>query len=66
MAGTVGAPIVGGLEGAVVVGGISALVAALTQSVVPKDQALKYEAALMVDKYLLIVHGTAEDAFIVS
>lgn len=66
MAGPVVASLVGGLEGAVVVGGISALVAALTQSGVPKDQALKYEAALKVDKYLLIVHGSAEDAIKVS
>ena len=62
MAGPVVATLVGGLEGAVVVGGVSALVAALTQGGLPKDRALKVEAALKVDKYLLIVHGTAEDA----
>jgi hypothetical protein len=51
------ATLVGGLEGAVVVGGLSALGAALTQIGVPKDQAIKFDAALKVDKYLLVVHG---------
>ena len=61
MAGPIVATLVGALEGAVVVGGLSALGAALTQIGVPKDQVIKYEAALKVDKYLLVVHGSAED-----
>lgn len=61
MAGPFVATLVGALEGAVVVGGLSALGAALTQIGVPKDQVIKYEAALKVDKYLLAVHGGAED-----
>jgi len=61
MAGPLVATLVGGLEGAVVVGGLSALGAALTQIGVPKDQVIKYEAALKVDKYLLMVHGSAAD-----
>ena len=61
MAGPLVATLVGALEGAVVVGGLSALGAALTQIGVPKDQAIKYEAALKVDKYLLVVHGSAQD-----
>ena len=61
MAGPLVATLVGALEGAVVVGGLSALGAALTQIGVPKDQIIKYEAALKVDKYLLVVHGSAED-----
>jgi hypothetical protein len=28
---------------------------------VPKDQGIQYEAALKVDKYLLVVHGSADD-----
>jgi hypothetical protein len=60
MAGPLVATLVGGLEGAVVVGGLSALGAALTRIGVPKDQVVKYETALKVDKYLLIVHGTPE------
>jgi hypothetical protein len=61
MAGPFAAALVGALEGAVVVGGLSALGAALTQIGVPKDQVIKYEAALKVDKYLLVVHGDAAE-----
>jgi hypothetical protein len=61
MAGPFVATLVGALEGAVVVGGLTALGAALAQIGVPKDQIIKYEAALKVDKYLLVVHGSAED-----
>ena len=61
MAGPIVATLVGALEGAVVVGGLSALGAALTQVGVPKDQVIKYEAALKVDKYLLVVHGSADE-----
>ena len=61
LAGPVVAALVAALEGAVVVGGISALGAALTQIGVPKDQVIKYETALKVDKYLLMVHGSEED-----
>jgi len=61
MAGPIVAALVSALEGAVVVGGISALGAALTQIGVPKDQVIKYEAALKVDKYLLVVHGTTDE-----
>lgn len=61
MAGPFVATLIGALEGAVVVGGLSALGAALTQIGVPKDQVIKYEAALKVDKFLLVVHGSAED-----
>jgi len=61
MAGPLVATLVGGLEGAAVVGGVSALGAALTQVGVHKDQLVKYETALKVDKYVLVVHGTEED-----
>lgn len=61
MAGPFVATLVSALEGAVVVGGISALGAALTQIGVPKDQVIKYEADLKVDKYLLVVHGSVAD-----
>jgi len=50
------------LEGAVVVGGVSALVAAFTQMGVPKQQAIKYETALKIDKYVLMIHGDAHEA----
>ena len=61
MAGPIAAALVGALEGAAVVGGVSALGAALTQIGMPKDQVIKYETALKVDKYILMVHGDAED-----
>lgn len=61
MAGPIVTTLVSALEGAVVVGGLSALGAALTQIGVPKDQVIKYEAALKSDKYLLVVHGSAEE-----
>jgi hypothetical protein len=60
MAGPFVATLVGALEGAVVVGGLSALGAALSQIGVPADQVIKYEAALKVDRYLLVVHGSGE------
>ena len=61
MAGPVVSMLVGALEGAVVVGGLSALGAALTKVGVPKDQVIKYETALKADKYVLMVHGNAEE-----
>ena len=61
MAGPVVATLIGALEGAVVVGGLSALGGALVQIGVPKDQVIKYETALKADKYVLMVHGTAEE-----
>ena len=61
MAGPIAASLIGALEGVVVVGGLSALGAALSQIGVPKDQVIKYEAALKVDKYVLMVHGSEEE-----
>ncbi len=61
MAGPVVAALVGALEGAVLVGGVSAMGAALSEVGVPKDQVIKYETALKVDKYVLLVQGSAED-----
>jgi hypothetical protein len=54
--------IVGALEGAVVVGGLSALGAGLYSLGIPKDSILKYETALKIGKYVVIAHGTAEEA----
>lgn len=62
MAGPIVSMLVGALEGAVVVGGVSALGAALTQLGLPKEHIIKYETALKVDKYVLMVHGSTEDA----
>lgn len=61
LAGPVVAALVAALEGAVLVGGVSAVGAALMQIGVPKDQIMKYETALKVDKYILMVHGSVEE-----
>lgn len=54
--------IVGALEGAVVVGGLSALGASLASLGVPKDTILQYESALKVGRYLIVAHGSVEEA----
>jgi len=61
LAGPVVTALVGALEGAVVVGGVSALGAGLIEMGVARDSVIKYESALKADKYLLIVHGDAEE-----
>ncbi|MEO8936935.1 MAG: DUF1269 domain-containing protein [Burkholderiaceae bacterium] len=62
MAGPFVSTLVGVLEGAVLIGGVSALGAALIEIGVPKDQVVKYENALTVDSYVLMVHGTPAEA----
>jgi hypothetical protein len=62
VAGSAVAWIVGALESAIVVGGLSALGAGLYSIGVPKDSALKYESSVRAGKYLLVAHGTAEEA----
>jgi len=62
LAGPIVVALVSALEGAVVVGSISAVGAAMMQIGVPKEQAIKYETALKVDKYVLLIHGTASEA----
>jgi uncharacterized membrane protein len=54
--------IIGALEGALVVGGLSAFGAALYSIGIPKDSIIKYENAIKSNKFLVIAHGTAEDA----
>ena len=58
--GPLAATIFGGLQGAVLVGGASALVGALMAVGIPKDSVLRYETALKADKFMLIVHGDAQ------
>jgi len=62
VAGPVAAWIVGALEGAVVVGGLSALGAGLYSMGIPKNSILQYETAVKADKFLVVVHGTADEA----
>ena len=59
--GPLAATIFGGLEGAVLAGGASALVGALTAIGIPRDSVLRYETALKSNKFLLIVHGDAQE-----
>lgn len=59
--GPLAATIFGGLQGAALVGGASALVGALMAIGIPKDSVLRYETALKSDKFLLIVHGDAQE-----
>ena len=61
IAGPLVAWVVGALEGAVVVGGLSALGAGLYSIGIPKDSILRYESAVQADKFLLVVHGTADE-----
>ncbi len=62
IAGPVAAWIIGALEGAVVLGGLSVLGAALYSIGIPKDSIVEYESAVKADKFLLVVHGTADDS----
>jgi uncharacterized membrane protein len=62
IAGPLISSIVGALEGAVVVGGLSALGAGLVSMGISKDSVVRYETALKTGKFVLIVHGTADEA----
>src|SRR6266853_1099088 len=62
VAGSAVAWIVGALESAVVVGGLSALGAGLYSKGISKGSALRYESSIKAGKYLLIAHGTPEEA----
>ena len=53
---------VSAIEGAIVVGGLSALGAALYSIGIPKDSIIKYESAVKAGKFLVIAHGTHEEA----
>jgi hypothetical protein len=55
------AALVGALESAAVVGGLSAVTAGLISLGIPKDRAVKYEAEGKADKFVMVVHGTAEE-----
>jgi hypothetical protein len=55
------AALVGALESAALVGGLSAITAGLVSLGIPKDSAVKYEAEVKADKFVMVVHGTAEE-----
>ena len=56
------ASIVAALEDAVVVGGLSAIGAGLFSIGIPKDSIVTYEAAIKAGEYLVVAHGTSEEA----
>jgi hypothetical protein len=53
---------VAALEGAVVLGGLSALGAGLFSIGIPKDSVVKYETSIKAGKFILVAHGTADEA----
>jgi hypothetical protein len=61
IAGPLVAWVVGALEGAVTVGGLSVLGAGLYSIGIPKDSILRYETAVQANKFVLVVHGSAEE-----
>lgn len=54
--------VAGALEGAAILGGLGAIGGALASIGVPKDSVLRYQQALRAEKYVVVVHGTAEEA----
>jgi len=59
--GPIGLAIVGALEGAVIVSGASALAAALVGLGLPRDAAIRYDAEIRANRFLVIVHGQLAD-----
>src|ERR1700676_4344417 len=55
------AALLGALESAVLVGGVSAVTAGLVSLGMTKERAVKNEAEIKADKFVLIVNGTAEE-----
>ena len=53
--------VLGALEEPLRAGGITAIGTALKNMGIPKDSVLSYETALRFGKFLLLVHGTAEE-----
>ncbi len=61
IAGPLVAGIVGGLQGAVMIGGMSVLGAALFSIGIPKDSIINYETAIKSERFIIVLHGTAEE-----
>lgn len=59
--GPFGMALVAAMEGALVVGGLSALGGALAGLGLAKDKVVKYETDIKADRFLVIVHGGADD-----
>src|SRR5271155_2004937 len=54
--------IVAALEGAAVVGGLSAIGAGLYSLGIPKDSIVEYESAVKAGNFVVVAHGTADEA----
>ncbi len=54
--------LVSGVSSAAVAGGLTALGAALYSIGIPEDLVESYETAIKADKFLLLVHGTPDEA----
>lgn len=54
--------ILGALEGAIVVGGLSALGAGLYSIGIPKDSIIEYETHIKSGKFVVIAHGSPDEA----
>lgn len=50
------------IENAMIIGGLSAMGAALYSMGVPRDSVIAYEAVVKADGFLVMAHGSAEDA----
>jgi hypothetical protein len=61
VAGPLSGWIIAGLENAPVFGGLSALGAGIYSIGIPKDQILRYEAAVKAGKFLVLAHGTVSE-----
>lgn len=61
VAGPFGLALIAALEGAVIVGGLSALAGALTNLGLPAEKAIKYEADIKAERFLVLLHGSAAD-----
>jgi hypothetical protein len=62
MAGPLVGWLLGALESAVVVGGLSALGGGLCSIGIPRNSVLQYETAIKTGKFVVIAHGTADEA----
>jgi len=60
--GPLAAWIIAALENAVVVGGLSAIGAGLYSIGIPKDSIVTYDTAIKAGKYLVLAHGTSDEA----
>jgi hypothetical protein len=56
------AAIIAGLQDALVVGGLSAIGAGLYSIGIPRDSVVIYETAIKAGQYLVVAHGTSDEA----